>query len=367
VNPDIQTSLSPWVLGGLILVGTGLVGAGIYYIVPAKKEHSKHEITRFSSPALPDDYFNVPEAKPQKKTDPKKITWDKATPNPKLKQQKATAKKRARLAAATPQVQAPYVDYKKIALENKRKRINQARMGSTVSMSALGGGDFKPSYTNTQENYEDSGLNPKYASFPVDLSRTITQDRNISAVLIEEINSELSGKITALIDHNVYSAHGRNVLIPTGSKAVGVYQKSNNSGQRRIQAIWNRIITPNGISINIAAPIADAMGRTGLGGNIDNRLWERFGLALLVSTISAGGQMNIPVNNQNQAVASNALSTQLSQVSQAVIQQNFNLNPIITIPAGKIIQISIQEDIWFRKPIKNSVEVDIFKKKGRTK
>ncbi len=49
--------------------------------------------------------------------------------------------------------------------------------------------------------------------------------------------------------------------------------------------LWNRAKTPNGIIITLASPATDALGRSGMDGDIDNHWFERIGSALLVSIV----------------------------------------------------------------------------------
>jgi len=44
------------------------------------------------------------------------------------------------------------------------------------------------------------------------------------AILQNEINSELGGKVVAQVEENVFGGHGRNILIPAGGKAIGRYK-----------------------------------------------------------------------------------------------------------------------------------------------
>ena len=47
-------------------------------------------------------------------------------------------------------------------------------------------------------------------------------------------------------------------------------------------------MTPRGGAIDLASPAADALGRSGFGGDLDNRFFERFGSAILLSLVDDG-------------------------------------------------------------------------------
>lgn len=186
------------------------------------------------------------------------------------------------------------------------------------------------------------------ASFPVDFSRTLTADRNIYAIMINDLNSELQGKVVAQIESNIYAAQGRFILIPAGSKAIGYYKPVNKVGDTRLQILWSRIMTPKGVDIIINAELADQMGRSGLAGEVDTRFWDKYGATLLFSTINAMGQYKINTD-KNQSILANTYGKDLANISASTLADTINIKPIININAGTRISISLLEDVWFRE------------------
>jgi type IV secretory pathway VirB10-like protein len=186
------------------------------------------------------------------------------------------------------------------------------------------------------------------ASFPVDFSRTLTADRNIYAIMINDLNSELQGKVVAQIESNIYAAHARFILIPAGSKAIGYYNPMSKVGDTRLQILWSRIITPKGVDIIINAELADQMGRSGLAGEVDTRFWDKYGATLLFSTINAMGQYKVNTD-KNQSILANTYGKDLANISASTLADTINIKPIISINAGTRISISLLEDVWFRQ------------------
>lgn len=186
------------------------------------------------------------------------------------------------------------------------------------------------------------------ASFPVDFSRTLTADRNIYAIMINDLNSELQGKVVAQIESNIYAAQGRFILIPAGSKAIGYYKPVSKVGDTRLQILWSRMITPKGVDIIINAELADQMGRSGLAGEVDTRFWDKYGATLLFSTINAMGQYKINTD-KNQSILANTYGKDLANISASTLADTINIKPIISINAGTRISISLLEDVWFRE------------------
>lgn len=181
------------------------------------------------------------------------------------------------------------------------------------------------------EDKDFVGVGKDVASFPVDLTRTITVDQMFSALLINDLRSDLGGQVVAQISSPVYAAHGGLILIPAGSKAIGIYQPLVSVGDERLQLVWKRIITPSGISINVSAgESTDVMGRVGLTGEVDTRKSEKYRDALLVSLIP--------------------LSKAAGKISAGMMQEAAGIPPRITIKGGTRITINPTTDIWFKKP-----------------
>jgi type IV secretory pathway VirB10-like protein len=166
--------------------------------------------------------------------------------------------------------------------------------------------------------------------------------------MINDLNSQLQGKVVAQIESNIYAAQGRFILIPAGSKAIGYYQPMSKVGDTRLQILWSRIITPKGVDIIINAELADQMGRSGLAGEVDTRFWDKYGATLLFSTINAMGQYKVNTD-KNQSILANTYGKDLANISASTLADNINIKPIISINAGTRISISLLEDVWFRE------------------
>ena len=188
-------------------------------------------------------------------------------------------------------------------------------------------------------------------TFPVDLQRVIPVTKFIPAILYTELRSELaSEKVIARIENDIVGFHGRLILIPKGSQAVGRYKPVKKQGDTRISIEFYRIITPEGIDIQLGSEVADSEGASGITGEIDNRWKDRYGAALLISTINAGAQMSIPIADDKDRAAANAFTTPVGQVTAQLLQQSMQLEPRVRIPKGTRITISPLTDIWFKEP-----------------
>jgi len=121
-----------------------------------------------------------------------------------------------------------------------------------------------------------------------DLAHIIAQGTVIPAVLETAINSDLPGSTRAIVSRDVRSFDGSQILIPRGSTLIGQYRNGVAYGQHRAFVIWSRVLTPDGISIDIGSPGTDPLGRGGLSGETDSHFFQRFGSSILLSVLSAG-------------------------------------------------------------------------------
>lgn len=210
-------------------------------------------------------------------------------------------------------------------------------------------------YRLWDEDYRqwDKPLDEDKSTLPVDRSRFLTADMRINAVLEDQINSQIPGRVIAIVDRDILSPNGHYILIPAYTKIICGYDGLDQTGETRLAVSCTRAIRPDGTSIILTNSISsDQMGRTGLIGEVDNRVFERYGAAFIVSALSAMSQVGVS-QSQNQGVhnAATSLSNNLGQVTAEVIKKNIDLRPIITIDAGSRIQIIPQTDIVLRKPI----------------
>lgn len=212
-------------------------------------------------------------------------------------------------------------------------------------------------------DYTPIGFAPTVSTLPVDRSRMITADKYINAVLENTINSQLAGgRIVGVIEQHVYGGDGRYVLLPAGSRAIGVYESLARQGDTRLRASFVRVMRPDGAAIAIEGdPAADVMGRLGLIGDVDNRYFDRFAGPLLISLIGAiGTYATSPDTIINTDSVGNTSTTQtltpeqqayqnfandLSFITQRLVEENLNLAPIITIPGGSRFVILPTRDI----------------------
>ena len=115
----------------------------------------------------------------------------------------------------------------------------------------------------------------------------------IPASLITGIRSDLPGQITAQVTENVFdSPTGRFLLVPQGTRLIGVYDSQVSFGQSRVLLVWTRLIMTNGRSIVLERqPGTDSEGYAGLEDEVDNHWGALFKAALLSTLLGVGSEL----------------------------------------------------------------------------
>lgn len=196
--------------------------------------------------------------------------------------------------------------------------------------------------------------------------RTIAQGKLIDSVLETAINTDLEGKVRAIISRDVYADFGKTIFIPKGSRLIGSYSGSTSRGQTRVLITWDRVIRPDAIDIMINSPASDQFGRSGVPGNVDNKYLELFNNSILLSLITIGTAMaiesstntsgvteNQDVNGDTQTIAkpsdiaAQEIISSISDTAKTVLDGVLNVNPTITIPHGTRIKVFVNQDLVF--------------------
>lgn len=228
-----------------------------------------------------------------------------------------------------------------------------------VGGSSSGSQDDKTGIRELSQNEQfletaaDRGFQTAQASQIQNLSKTIVQGTLIAAILETAINTELPGNIRAQVMQPVYSYDGQSVLMPAGTRLIGAYNPEISIAQKRVLIAWNRAITPDGQSVTLAATGVDRLGRGGQAGNVDSRFAQRFGTAVLITSISAipsflasddagGGTFGKAATG----VAQDA-SDDLADATEDALGEYLKLPPIIRIPQGTPMNVFVNQDLVF--------------------
>lgn len=179
------------------------------------------------------------------------------------------------------------------------------------------------------------------------LDLLVPQGAIVGAVMETALNSDLPGFARAITSRDVRSFDGSTILIPAGSRVIGQYKSGIAQGASRVFILWTRLIRPDGVSIELASPAVDDLGRGGLGGKVNRHFLQRFGGAILTSVISGGinaaaaslsGGSTVIVGSAGQATG----------LAQQAAQGN-DIPPTITTRQGATVRIFVARDLDFSR------------------
>lgn len=187
---------------------------------------------------------------------------------------------------------------------------------------------------------------------------TVQAGSVIPAIMISGIVSDLPGQVMAQVSTNVYdSPTGRHLLIPQGTRLVGTYDNQIAYGQRRVLMAWQRLLFPDGRTLDIQAmPGADSAGKAGFEDRVNTHFWRIFGSSVLLSGVVAGislSQDNGDSGSDRQRASdalSEALGQNLGSAIAEMLRKSINISPTIEIRPGYRFNVMVTKDMVFSGP-----------------
>lgn len=173
----------------------------------------------------------------------------------------------------------------------------------------------------------------------------------IPAALVTALSSDLPGRVIAQVTAPVYdSVTGDHLLIPQGSRLIGTYRDGARYGDSRILLTWNRLILPNGWSINLQnMEASDPTGASGLADRTDNHL-DRLAAAVALSSVISVAANEVEDNESNGIVPSlgDAAAQQAAQTGSRIVDRELTVRPTLRVRAGAPVRVLVMRDIQLR-------------------
>jgi len=221
-------------------------------------------------------------------------------------------------------------------------RQDLANLGSPVGFAPpAADAEGKSAPTELDQLRQGSVLGRSRARSIGDRNFLILAGASIPCVLLTALDSATPGYVTCMVPTDVYSDNGAVILLDKGTKILGEYRSSLRQGQNRLFVLWTRAVTPAGVAVALASPAADALGRAGFDGALDNHFWDRFGGALLLSIIDDGVY----------AIAGSDPGAQVLRAppdaASVALQNSVNIPPSLRKAQGAQISILAAQDFDF--------------------
>ena len=170
----------------------------------------------------------------------------------------------------------------------------------------------------------------------------------ISASLITGLNSDLPGRVLAQVTENVYdTATGRYLLIPQGTRIIGSYDSVIDYGQSRALVVWNRLILPNGKSLQIEnLPATDTEGYAGLADEVNYHTWSLVKGIVLSTLLNVGSALTLGGEDSDLLRALGRSSQQsVESAGDLIVRRELGIQPTITVRPGWPLRIIVHKDL----------------------
>jgi type IV secretion system protein VirB10 len=173
----------------------------------------------------------------------------------------------------------------------------------------------------------------------------------IPAALQTELNSDLPGRVIAQVTAPVFdSVTGRHLLIPQGARLIGAYDSATTYGDRRLLLVWNRLILPNGWSIDLQAMEGgDASGAAGVRDRTDNHLDRLTGAVALSAIISVVANEAEDDNDESLTRSvGDAAAQDAARTGGRIVDRELSVRPTLRVRAGAPVRVLVTRDIVLR-------------------
>ena len=224
-----------------------------------------------------------------------------------------------------------------------------AKASAAAPAAALTGPAAKISADESfAERVEGATAETAHATRLANVQLIAPQGTVIPAIMETALNSDLPGFVRAVVSRDVRGFDGSRVLIPRGSKLIGQYRAGVAVGQSRAFVVWSRVLTPDGVSVDIGSPGADRLGRGGLDGETNTHFFQRFGSAILLSVI--GGAIDtVTANNTRSSSTAIVIGSpqQATNVAAIALKKQIDIPDTISVPQGAPIRVFVARDLDF--------------------
>ncbi|KJV26027.1 TrbI/VirB10 family protein [Luteibacter yeojuensis] len=230
-------------------------------------------------------------------------------------------------------------------------------MGGMASVPGMPGQPYRNAYSASDNiAYNGKDLPDVSSASPLQHPDTLMlRGTFIRCVLETRIITDMPGFTSCVVTEPVYSFTGKRLLLPKGSKVLGKYEMEP-SGPR-VAVIWDRIVTPTGIDVNMASPGVDTLGAAGHPGMYNAHWGSRIGAALLISLLSDAFKYEAAKNGPRQTEISNGVVTQspfesntaetIQQLANQAVRRQANRPATVTINQGTVLAIYVAKDVDF--------------------
>ncbi|MGP8722707.1 TrbI/VirB10 family protein [Pseudomonas aeruginosa] len=223
-----------------------------------------------------------------------------------------------------------------------------------VSGQAGQGGQANPG-DRLSQSLQSAQMDPVEAYRLGDPGLMVYQGEAIGCTVRPALDSSLVGMVQCVQNDDLWSADHSAIVAERGTIYTGQQLMGLARGNRRLPIVWTRGRTPmpNNVAFNLSSAATDELGRTGVTGDIDYHLAERWGPIVALSIIDDVGayleatqqsndSQNTTVNLGNTRSGGQDLATE-------IFKEAANIPNTLTRNQGANIYIYVARDVDFGK------------------
>ncbi|MET3759488.1 TrbI/VirB10 family protein [Sphingomonas sp. UYEF23] len=201
--------------------------------------------------------------------------------------------------------------------------------------------------TDFASGVDKNGPVDSHVLTPLRSPYTLSAGSVISASLITGLRSDLPGLVTAQVTERVFdSATGQIELIPQGARLIGTYDSVVAFGQSRALVVWQRIILPNGSSLQIDnVPATDPAGYAGLADKVDFHTWALLKGVALSTLLGVGSSLTFTGESDLVQAIRESTQQNVSRAGDQLTSKNLQVQPTITIRPGASVRLVVHRDL----------------------
>jgi type IV secretory pathway VirB10-like protein len=169
----------------------------------------------------------------------------------------------------------------------------------------------------------------------------------LEGVVTNHIDGGFSGPIMLNLTTDLYSHDHQQLLLPQGTRLIGIVQSVGSEQQRKMFVTFSRAICPDGFSLEFAKFIGlDQIGTTGLATKVNHGYLEAFAAAAAIGGLGGLAQIgNTGSIFSPSTEIRNGISEQSAQEGEQVLNHFLNRLPIITLKEGSRARVFIGTDL----------------------
>ncbi|HYK89329.1 MAG TPA: TrbI/VirB10 family protein [Acidobacteriota bacterium] len=189
-----------------------------------------------------------------------------------------------------------------------------------------------------------------YSNYP---PVTMYEGEMLEAVLVNRIIADTEpSPVVCNLAKDLFDHNAEYVVLPANSRVLGLSQVVNYKGAHRLFISFNRIILPNGPSIDLppsrkALKALDETGALGVVSKVERHWFLQFGTAIFFGALdglAGAAQRNRDVFSTN-AVILGRTSENFERILENIMSQYSTIVPTIRVDQGKKLLIYLSDDV----------------------